>query len=91
MAFPVQTIHARAKILKLEILNDKVLNLLENLEQLNLIKLLEKETNSIDAVDELAILPPRKPTNLSQLRGKLNLKMTVSEIDELTKSWRNEW
>ena len=79
------------KILKLEILNDKVLNLLENLEQLNLIKLLEKETNSIDAVDELAILPPRKPTDLTKLIGAFKSKMTVEEIDSLTQSWRNEW
>ena len=54
-------------------------------------KLLEKETNSIDAVDELAILPPRKPTDLTKLIGAFKSKMTVEEIDSLTQSWRNEW
>jgi hypothetical protein len=36
-------------------------------------------------------LPPRKKIDLSTLRGKLKLDMTIDEIDALTKSWRDEW
>ena len=42
-------------------------------------------------IDELDILPPRKNIDLSTLIGGFKNKMTIDEIDSLTKNWRNEW
>lgn len=41
--------------------------------------------------EDMGILPPRKKIDLTKLFGTFNNKMTVDEIDSLTKSWRNEW
>ena len=37
------------------------------------------------------IIPARKKIDLTTLRGKLKLNMTIDEVDSLTKSWRDEW
>jgi hypothetical protein len=37
------------------------------------------------------IIPARKKIDLTQLFGAFKNKMTIEEIDTLTKSWRNEW
>ncbi len=41
--------------------------------------------------EEMGILPPRKKIDLTKLIGAFDNKMTIEEIDSLTKSWRNEW
>jgi hypothetical protein len=41
--------------------------------------------------EEEAILPPRQYIDLSQLIGGFKNKMTIEEIESLTKSWRTEW
>ena len=37
------------------------------------------------------IISARKKIDLTTLRGKLKLNMTIDEVDSLTKSWRDEW
>ena len=42
-------------------------------------------------VDEFGFIPPRQKIDLRALRGAFKHKMTIEEIDSLTKSWRDEW
>jgi hypothetical protein len=49
-------------------------------------------TNLRPELEEVeAIIPARKKIDLTQLFGAFKNKMTIEEIDTLTKSWRNEW
>ena len=49
-------------------------------------------TNLRPKLEEVeAIIPARKKIDLTTLRGKLKLNMTIDEVDSLTKSWRDEW
>ena len=58
------------------------------------LKLTSKEvsTNLRPELEEVeAIIPARKKIDLTQLIGAFKNKMSIEEIDTLTKSWRNEW
>ena len=49
-------------------------------------------TNLHPELEEVeAIIPARKKIDITTLRGKLKLNMTIDEVDALTKSWRDEW
>ncbi len=43
------------------------------------------------SVDESGFVPPRQKIDLRTLIGAYKNKMTIEEIDSLTKSWRDEW
>ena len=58
------------------------------------LKLASKEvsTNLRPELEEVeAIIPARKKVDLTQLIGAFKNKMSIEDIDTLTKSWRNEW
>ena len=49
-------------------------------------------TNLRPELEEVeAIIPARKKVDLTQLIGAFKNKMSIEDIDILTKSWRNEW
>jgi uncharacterized protein YeeX (DUF496 family) len=48
---------------------------------------LDTTTDGVEGI----ITPARKKIDLSQLIGAFNHKMSIEDIDTLTKSWRDEW
>lgn len=52
----------------------------------------EVSTNLRPELEEVeAIIPAHKKIDLTQLIGAFKNKMSIEDIDTLTKSWRNEW